>query len=135
MILAFLTGCISHSGPDNPWDSPWSFEIESASVPATQSNGDQWDSDGSPPDPLTIVSVNNVVLDRTPSDDQTYSPDWRYMTKSTMIKQDDVISFEIQDSDDFSNDIIMDCSATATALADMPGVTLQCGLLNFAVNF
>ena len=133
-LLVVLVGCI-HSSPDNPWDSPWRFELESAVVPATQPNGDQWDPDNSPPDPFTIVYVNDVELDRSPADDQTYTPSWGYRTKSKLIAQGDVIKFEMQDSDDFTNDIIMDCDATALALADMPDTTLQCGPLNFSVSY
>ena len=132
--LLVLGACVTH--PGGPFDSPWSYTIEHATVASVQPNGDNWDPDNSAPDPYVVVYINNVQLDRTPEDDNTYTPDWGYTTKSELMAPGDTIEFEMQDSDDFTNDIITRCNFTASA--DLEGAH-QCSdataTLDLNVNF
>jgi C2 domain len=116
--LLVLGACVTHTG--GPFDSPWSYTIESASIDTVQPNGATWDPDNSPPDPYVVVYINNVQLDRTPEDGDTYTPAWGYTTESQLMEPGDTIEFEVQDSDVLDNDIISRCAFTASADLEGP---------------
>jgi hypothetical protein len=133
--LLVLGACVTNH-PGGPFDSPWSYTIENATVDTVQPNGDNWDPDLSAPDPYVVVYINNVQLDRTPEDDNTYTPDWAYTTRSQLMAPGDTIEFEMQDSDDFTNDIITRCNFTASADLEGPHrCSDPTATLDFNVNF
>lgn len=84
----------------------WVLRVTSGTVAARQANGATWDGDGSPPDPLVCLTLNNVrSCTRTIQD--TYAPVWNSdFPAATATALQAGVPSEYTDEDSLVNDPI-----------------------------
>lgn len=122
--VLLLAACTTRHGDSSVYGRPWTFTVESASIDTTQTNGDPWDPDLSPPDGFARLYLDGTQFAQSPTIDDTYTPHWNYSPTPVVINARETLSIDLIDSDTFDDDpVFFGCDVALTPDVAVDGAT------------
>src|SRR5262245_24181972 len=101
-LLLLASGCIRQQ-PDPGADvfgHDFQIHVGHVEVSSDEPDGTLWDIDTSGPDPYAILKINNEMILRTATVNNTFTVDWTDQLTRT-IHRGDTMEVDVYDSDDF----------------------------------